>query len=241
MGTHAYLLSPAGARALLARCPRVNFHVDVAAWGETRLRLYLARDPTDNSLLARQAPADAHGGSTIGGVPRSALLPNFTVDAYTGAEFGWAFNGPVLQVAGFVLTIGRSLVSTAFLFAFAAASASDAVWRMSAAWFAIQLLLIQALKVKRWTPARLLTFLVLICAGAAAIGLPATQQATTAPPSPSHVRLLAGPAVVGSGRAPGYAVLERPSAQGLPRLKVVGGRVFDEAAIVSLYTFAGEG
>ena len=45
--------------------------------------------------------------------------------------------------------------------------------------------------------------------------------------------------MVGSGRAPGYAVLERPSAQGLPRLKVVGGRVFDEAAIVALYTFAG--
>ena len=172
-------------------------------------------------------------------MPRSALLPNFTVDAYTGAEFGWAFNGPVLQLAGVVLTIGRSLVSTALLFAFAAASASDAVWRMAAAWFAIQLLLIQALKVKRWTPARLLTFLVLICAGATAIGLSATQQATTAPPSPSHVRLLAGPAVVGSRRAPGYAVLERPSAQGLPRLKVVGGRVFDEAAIVSLYTFAG--
>ena len=126
-------------------------------------------------------------------MPRSALLPNFTVDAYTGAEFGWAFNGPVLQVAGVVLTIGRSLLSTALLFAFAAASASDAVWRMAAAWFAIQLLLIQALKVKRWTPARLLTFLLLTCAGATAVGLPAARQATTAPPSPSHVRLLVRP------------------------------------------------
>ena len=238
MGTHAYVLSPAGARTLLALCPRANFHVDVAAWGETSLRLYLASDSTDNSLLALQAPADANGGSTIGGVPRSAWLPTFTVDAYTGAEFGWAFNGPVLQVAGVVLTIGRSLVSTALLFAIAAASASGTVWCMAVAWFAIQLLLIQALKVTRWTPARLLTFLILIGVGIMVIGLSATE-ASTALASPSHMRLMAGPVVVGSGRAPGYAVLERPSAQGLPRLKVVGGRVFDEAAIVSLYTFSG--
>ena len=55
MGTHAYVLSPAGARALLARCPRANFHVDVAAWGETSLRLYLVSDPNNGSLLALQA------------------------------------------------------------------------------------------------------------------------------------------------------------------------------------------
>ena len=66
-------------------------------------------------------------------MPRSAWLPTFTVDAYTGAEFGWAFNAPVLQVAGLVLTIGRSLVSTALLLAIAAASASDTVWCMAAA------------------------------------------------------------------------------------------------------------
>ena len=146
----------------------------------------------------------------------------------------------MLQVAGLVLTIGRSLVSTALLLTIAASTASHTAWCMAAAWVAIQLLLIQALKVTRWTPARLLTFLVLISAGAMAFGLSATEGPR------DHVRFqlasprpLAGPVVVGSGRAPGYAVLERPSAQGLPRLKVVGGRVFDEAAIVSLYTFFG--
>ena len=46
---------------------------------------------------------------------------------------------------------------------------------MAVAWFAIQLFLIQALKVKRWTPARGVTFL--LCAGAMVIGLSATQQA----------------------------------------------------------------
>ena len=103
----------------------------------------------------------------------------------------------------------------------------------------MQLLLIQALKVTRWTAAHRLAFLVLIGAAAVAIGLSATGASTAlASPLPSHSRLLAGPMAVGSGRAPGYAVLERPSAQGLPRLKVVGGRVFDEAAIVSLYTFS---
>ena len=60
MGTHAYVLFPKGARTLLARCPRANFHVDVAAWGETSLRLYFASDPTDGSQLALQAPAETN-------------------------------------------------------------------------------------------------------------------------------------------------------------------------------------
>ena len=57
-GTHAYVISPAGARKLLAGCPRANYHVDVAAWGLRALQLFCV-----NPLLAKQTHAD----TTIGG------------------------------------------------------------------------------------------------------------------------------------------------------------------------------
>ena len=147
-GTHAYLVSPVGARKLLSLCPRANFHVDVAAWGQRSLRLYLATDGAER-MLAFQAQLP--GDTTIGGVPdRGRLLPRFVVDTYTGAEFGWAFNAPVLQCGGAVLTIGRSLCSTALLLALAAASASPPLWRLALGWFGLQFSLIQTLKATRW-------------------------------------------------------------------------------------------
>jgi len=41
-GTHAYLLSPSGARKLLETCPRANYHVDNVAWGVRRPFLFLS-------------------------------------------------------------------------------------------------------------------------------------------------------------------------------------------------------
>ena len=129
-GTHCYVLSPAGAQKLLELCPRANFHVDVAAWGQPGLRLYCATD-SSGCLLAYQAPTPS---STIGAVADRRWLPTWTVDTYTRAEFAWAFNAPVLQLCGHVLTIGRSLTSTLLLLALAVITRSAVCQWLAGVW-----------------------------------------------------------------------------------------------------------
>lgn len=73
-GTHAYLISEAGARKLLAAAPKANYHVDVVAWGLRSLRLFAV-----HPLLAKQT----HGDTTIGGMHDRSWLPKFTIDACT--------------------------------------------------------------------------------------------------------------------------------------------------------------
>lgn len=63
-GTHAYVISERGAAKLLRKCPKVNYHVDVVAWGLRSLRLYAI-----HPLLAQQT----HSDTTIGGY---ALAPS---------------------------------------------------------------------------------------------------------------------------------------------------------------------
>ena len=79
-GTHAYAVSARGAAKLLALCPRANFHVDLAAWGQRELNLYCV-----NPLLAKQT----HEDTTIGGMADRSWIPHF-VDEYTGVDFQWA-------------------------------------------------------------------------------------------------------------------------------------------------------
>ena len=107
------------------------------------MRLYCAIDPHTGGMLAKQATQIA---STIGGVADRSRLPSFTVDAYTGADLSWAFNAPVLQINGAVLTIGRSITSTAILIALAAATRSATCVFVACVWFAAQFTLIQLLK-----------------------------------------------------------------------------------------------
>ena len=94
-GTHAYVISPAGARKLLAGCPRANYHVDVAAWGLRALQLFCV-----NPLLAKQTHAD----TTIGGNQDFAWISSRTgplvFDRYTGADLAWAYNTPLLRLGG---------------------------------------------------------------------------------------------------------------------------------------------
>ena len=110
--THAYIVSPQGARKLLATCSKVSFHIDVVAWGRPGVRLLIV-----HPLLASQA----HGDSTLGGtllpmLPDSwarALLPDLTLDEYTGAKLLWALRGPIFQLRpphGPILTIAGSLL-----------------------------------------------------------------------------------------------------------------------------------
>jgi len=94
-GTHAYVISPAGARKLLAGCPRANYHVDVAAWGLRSLQLFCV-----SPLLAKQTHAD----TTIGGNRDFAWIANrvgpIVFDRYTGADLTWAYNTPLLRLGG---------------------------------------------------------------------------------------------------------------------------------------------
>lgn len=140
MCTHAYVLSPSGAAKLLAACPRANYHVDVAAWGVRSLNLYCT-----SPLLAKQAGG---GHSTIGGGADRRWVPSFMLDSYTGAEFRWAFNGPVLQLGSLLLTMGRSVFSSALLTFLALATRSTLLGLLTLCWVGIQLLLINALKVQ---------------------------------------------------------------------------------------------
>ena len=102
-GTHAYLVSPKGAEELLRRCPRVNYHVDVVAWGLRGLRLFAI-----HPLLARQT----HEDTTIDGASDRSWLPKLVIDPYTGADFAWAWNAPLFKVGGhrgLLLTSGRMI------------------------------------------------------------------------------------------------------------------------------------
>ena len=101
-GTHAYLISPRGARKLLSLAPRANFHVDNVAWGFRELNLYAV-----HPLLAKQT----HGDTTVGGLERSWVPGWFTqMDEYTGVSFEWAWNSPMVQLGGsrgVLITVGR--------------------------------------------------------------------------------------------------------------------------------------
>jgi len=236
-GTHAYVISPQGARKLLDACPRASFHVDVAAWGVRELRLYLATD-RDGALLSRRAPTSA---STIGGLPNRAWLPNFTVDSYTSAEFAWAFNAPVLRLGPWVLTIGRSLCSTAALGCLAAATGSLPIGAVALAWFSLQFVLIQLLKVRRWPPSVTRPSWLLVAAVVIALvasGLACAPAANPATSSSLPARSLEfGPTAL--NRHGGRLELERARTGEHARLRVTGGRVFDETALISTYTFFG--
>lgn len=105
-GTHAYVVSAAGANKLLTHAPRASYHVDVVAWGMRCLKLYAV-----HPLLAKQTHAD----TTIGGSQDRSWIPSFTIDDYTGADFAWAWNAPLMQfggAGGVMLTSGRWFFTT---------------------------------------------------------------------------------------------------------------------------------
>jgi len=100
-GTHAYVISEGGAKKLLAAAPRANYHVDVVAWGMRSLKLYAV-----HPLLAKQT----HGDTTIGGANDRTWLPEIIIDPYTGTDFAWAWNAPLIQIGGrggLLITSGR--------------------------------------------------------------------------------------------------------------------------------------
>ena len=99
-GTHAYLISEVGARKLLAAAPRASYHVDVIAWGMRKLNLYAV-----HPLLAKQT----HGDTTIGGHNDRSWLPEIVIDRYTGTDFAWAWNSPIMR---FGLPFGKRLLLT---------------------------------------------------------------------------------------------------------------------------------
>lgn len=107
-GTHAYVISPAGARKLLDACPKANYHVDVVAWGTRALQLYCV-----NPLLAKQT----HGDTTIGGRRDFGWIADRTgpivFDSYTGADLAWSYNIPLLRIGGdswyILLSTGRCM------------------------------------------------------------------------------------------------------------------------------------
>lgn len=114
-GTHAYAISERGARKLLHAAPRANYHVDVVAWGMRSLRLFAV-----HPLLAKQT----HGDTTIGGANDRSWLPNLVIDPYTGTDFAWAWNAPLLRIPttstrhilltsgrAFALSVGGGLLS----------------------------------------------------------------------------------------------------------------------------------
>lgn len=129
-GTHAYALSERGARKLLARAPKANYHVDVVAWGMRNIKLFAV-----HPLLAKQT----HDDTTIGGSSDRSWLPQMVIDqcarhrpapheraascssthapptvettrphmrvyicrpADTGTDFAWAWNAPLMQFGG---------------------------------------------------------------------------------------------------------------------------------------------
>ena len=125
-GTHAYLVSPRGARnelrrrsflrqlpstplhslgarKLLEKLPRACFHVDNVAWGLRPLRLLCV-----HPLLAKQT----HSDTTVGGLSGEEWIPAWfkQVDDYTGVSFSWAWNCPMVRLGrgGPLVTVGRA-------------------------------------------------------------------------------------------------------------------------------------
>jgi glycosyl transferase family 25 len=104
-GTHAYALSERGAKKLLAAAPRASYHVDVIAWGLRRMKLFAV-----HPLLAKQT----HDDTTIGGHSDRSWLPNMVIDQYTGTDFAWAWNAPLMQIGPLLVTSGRAFFMTFF-------------------------------------------------------------------------------------------------------------------------------
>lgn len=138
-GTHAYVISERGAAKLLQKCPKVNYHVDVVAWGLRSLRLYAV-----HPLLAKQT----HEDTTIGGLSDRSWCPQFIIDPYTGADFAWAWNAPLLKIGGkkgVLVTSGRSTVVALFGFFCAALGRSMTMLRITLGYIATMYLVVRAL------------------------------------------------------------------------------------------------
>jgi len=138
-GTHAYVVSERGARKLLHLCPKVNYHVDVVAWGLRKLRLYAI-----HPLLAKQTHAD----TTIGGLTDRSWTPKFIIDPYTGADFAWAWNAPLMKIGGergVLATSGRMTSVGLFGLAIAAITRSMLALRITVGYIASTYLLVRAL------------------------------------------------------------------------------------------------
>jgi len=147
-GTHAYALSPRGAAKLLSTCPKANFHVDVAAWGQPQLNLFCV-----HPLLAKQT----HDDTTIGGIDDRSWLPPFMfkVDEYTGVSPAWAWNAPIMQLGGstgILLTSGRALASALCSVAIAALARSPLLLSLAGGWITTMFVVIRLLSCQRALP-----------------------------------------------------------------------------------------
>jgi len=138
-GTHAYLVSARGAAKLLQKCPKVNYHVDVVAWGLRSLRLYAI-----HPLLAKQT----HEDTTIGGLSDRSWCPQFIIDPYTGADFAWAWNAPLIKIGGekgVLATSGRATAVALLGFAISATTKSMTALRITLGYIASMYLTVRAL------------------------------------------------------------------------------------------------
>jgi hypothetical protein len=109
------------------------------------------------------------------------------------------------------------------------------------AWFSLQFVLIQLLKVRRWPPSVTRPSWLLVAAVVIALvasGLACAPAANPATSSSLPARSLEfGPTAL--NRHGGRLELERARTGEHARLRVTGGRVFDETALISTYTFFG--
>mmetsp|Transcript_52893 Transcript_52893/g.123798 ORF Transcript_52893/g.123798 Transcript_52893/m.123798 type:complete len:431 (-) Transcript_52893:16-1308(-) len=118
-GTHAYMVSQAGAQKLLEALPKAQYHVDLSAWALQSLNLYAVKD-----FLATQAFEET---STVSkGKSRSKAMLNWLWDisgfSYMARRGGiehlaWAWKAAIfaLPLPGGKIPIGMGASSSIFL------------------------------------------------------------------------------------------------------------------------------
>ena len=116
-GTHAYIVSQAGARKLLKLCPKAVFHVDLDAWRHRDLRIRMFSPMLVYQTFEDTSLSDVKSKDRIARyVKKSSLYKKMEVilaDKYTHQPLQHVLNEPIIQLGsasnGLIITVERHL------------------------------------------------------------------------------------------------------------------------------------
>lgn len=116
-GTHAYIVSQAGARKLLKLCPKAVFHVDLDAWRHSDLKIRMFSPMLVHQTFEDTSLSDVKSKDMIAKyMKKSSLykkLETFLADKYTHQPLQHVLDEPIIQLGstsnGVVITVERHL------------------------------------------------------------------------------------------------------------------------------------
>ena len=100
-GTHAYIVSNAGAKKLLALCPKAVFHVDLDAWRHPSLSLRMFSPMLVYQTFATNSLSDVSSKDAVAKYVKGSKLykglESFLTDPYTHQPLQHVLDEPIIQ------------------------------------------------------------------------------------------------------------------------------------------------